>query len=270
MDIQLSSYDTSCKQDSDCTTIATGEICSGDCLCGGSPINVSGLPRYDAALASVPLGLCGCPAEAAPRCLGGQCTICNGPNGPSGCFPDAGPAPDAGKCVDVVPSSYDQSCQVDSDCIEITAGTICSPSCFCGGAAISASNQTKYNLQIAGIANADCPCAFAGTPQCVQHTCTICPPGAACSEPPIDAGGDASAAPCAATTDCPSNQVCGFPQTGGCSAHGTCFPVQQVTCGAFSAGCGCDGSEINLVCNGLPTGYALKPLLHSGMCVDGG
>jgi hypothetical protein len=43
-------------------------------------------------------------------------------------------------------------------------------------------------------------------------------------------------------------------------------------CLAYSAGCACDGTEINVTCNGLPSGYDTKPLAHSGACaqVDAG
>jgi hypothetical protein len=61
--------------------------------------------------------------------------------------------------------------------------------------------------------------------------------------------------------------LCGFPALAGCSATGSCFPSPGVICNAYVAGCACDGSEVNTACNGLPTGYAPKPLLHSGACV---
>lgn len=80
-----------------------------------------------------------------------------------------------------------------------------------------------------------------------------------------DAGGV-----CTSDADCAGSDVCGFPETGGCGVEGVCFPAPQVTCNAFSPGCACDGSEVNVICNGLPSGYAGKPLKHSGPCVDGG
>jgi hypothetical protein len=263
VDIELSNYDVSCQQDSDCTPITTGEICSGGCACGGSAVNVSGLPGYRAAVASLSLGLCSCPFEGSPRCLGGQCGICDGFNDPPACSDGGSTAPDAGTCVDIELAAYDQSCQVDSDCIQVTMGMICSPSCFCGGSAISASEETQYQSQTAGIANRDCPCAYDGEPRCMQNKCVLCPPGEDCG----DAGGGTS---CIADADCPSDEVCGFPEMGGCSAQGTCFSASQVTCNAFSPACACDGSEVNTICNGLPTGYAPKAIRHTGECVDGG
>jgi hypothetical protein len=43
-------------------------------------------------------------------------------------------------------------------------------------------------------------------------------------------------------------------------------------CLVYAAGCACDGTEINLACNGYPAGYASKPVSHAGACtaVDAG
>ncbi|HSY20501.1 MAG TPA: hypothetical protein VK841_00195 [Polyangiaceae bacterium] len=152
---------------------------------------------------------------------------------------------------------------MDSDCIQVTTGTLCTSSCFCGGSTISASEQAKYDMQTAGFAQGDCPCAFEGEPRCVQKSCILCQLGEAC-------GVDGGASSCLADADCPSDEICGFDATGGCGAPGRCFPGSQVTCNAFSPGCACDGSVVNLACNGLPTGYASKAVLHTGECVDGG
>jgi hypothetical protein len=87
-----------------------------------------------------------------------------------------------------------------------------------------------------------------------------------------DAGsgsGDAGKA-CMSTPDCPADMVCGFPESPACTLTGTCFPAPEVTCNAFSPGCACDGTDINIACTGLPGGYATKPLRHAGVCADGG
>lgn len=81
---------------------------------------------------------------------------------------------------------------------------------------------------------------------------------------PSDGGG------CAGDSDCPSSKVCGFLETNACDAAGSCFPAPTVICNAYSPGCACDGSEVNIICNGLPSGYVRKPLKHTGACVDGG
>jgi hypothetical protein len=92
--------------------------------------------------------------------------------------------------------------------------------------------------------------------------------------PPLDAGsplndGETST-PCTADSDCGSGRQCGFPEAPVCTAHGQCFAAPQVHCLAYAAGCACDGTEINLACNGLPAGYASKPLLAQGPCADAG
>jgi hypothetical protein len=94
-------------------------------------------------------------------------------------------------------------------------------------------------------------------PACPQY-------GIACR---VDGGGTADAgAGCTTSADCAGGGVCGFRQADGCSASGSCFPAPGAVCQAYSPGCACDGSTVNVICNGLPTGYAPKPLQHSGMC----
>jgi hypothetical protein len=121
--------------------------------------------------------------------------------------------------------------------------------------------------------------------------CSSSSSGGTGTTPPTEAGAtdDASASPdgtggtpgdatpdavtsCTTDGDCGSAQICGFPESAGCSATGTCFPAPQVTCDAYEAGCSCSGGIINLACNGLPSGYAPAPLAHPGECgsVDGG
>jgi hypothetical protein len=59
---------------------------------------------------------------------------------------------------------------------------------------------------------------------------------------------------------------CGFLETAGCSATGSCFSTLGVTCQAIVLACACDGTDINVACNGLPSGYAPKPYAHSEAC----
>jgi len=75
---------------------------------------------------------------------------------------------------------------------------------------------------------------------------------------------------CKSTADCTPGLECGFPQTPACTSTGQCFVAPAVSCLAYSPGCACDGTEINIACTGLPSGYATKPLRHTGACVDGG
>ena len=174
VDINLATYDGSCNQASDCTLITAGLICDGDCACGGAAVNVSGQARYQSAISSIQLGLCGCPEEGVPECLDHVCTLCSGlPSDPPACqtqVVDAGAA-----CVDIDLSTYDTSCQQDSDCADITAGTVCTDSCMCGGAAINTDGLGRYGAAIGTIGTSlACPCAFEGVVSCVANKCTIC------------------------------------------------------------------------------------------------
>jgi hypothetical protein len=87
-------------------------------------------------------------------------------------------------------------------------------------------------------------------------------------------GGDGGG--CATDTDCGTGKMCGFKTADSCSATGACFDAPgpgTAMCDAYSAGCACDGTEINLACNGYPSGYGSKPVLHTGACeapVDAG
>lgn len=81
---------------------------------------------------------------------------------------------------------------------------------------------------------------------------------------------------CTTDADCGAGKMCGFKTAGGCSASGACFDAPgpgTAMCLAYEAGCACNGTEINLACNGYPSGYASKPVSHTGACttaVDAG
>jgi hypothetical protein len=75
---------------------------------------------------------------------------------------------------------------------------------------------------------------------------------------------------CSSTKDCVADDICGFPRVPVCGTKGICFHAPQVSCQLYSPGCACDGTEINIACTGLPTGYDTKPLRQTGVCKDGG
>jgi hypothetical protein len=55
VDIDLSTYDTSCNQASDCTLVQGGTVCGPQCNCGGvDAVNGSEQSRYQNAIASLP------------------------------------------------------------------------------------------------------------------------------------------------------------------------------------------------------------------------
>jgi hypothetical protein len=82
-------------------------------------------------------------------------------------------------------------------------------------------------------------------------------------------GADAGGGPCTSDAQCGQGLLCGFPEADACSATGRCFLAQGAMCKAYEPGCACDGTEINLICNGLPPGYASKPLLYTWQCGQG-
>jgi hypothetical protein len=181
VDIDVTTYNQSCVSGSDCISVTGGHLCAGSCLTGGATVNRAEQARYQSAIASVKLGLCTQPILPPPQCIQNKCTLCWGQaNDPVGC------ARDGGSCVDVVPASYDQSCQADTDCIEITAGHLCPGACSCGGATIRASERPRYDATTSGIFGLACPCAAGPRPKCVQDKCINCgygpnqPPG--CSD----------------------------------------------------------------------------------------
>jgi hypothetical protein len=172
--IDVSTYDRSCQQASDCVTISAGTFCDGECGCGGSTINADGQSRYAAQLASITQGDCFCPNEPTPECIENVCTICTGsPTDPPGC--ESIEPVEAGTCVDVDLTTYDQTCRADSDCIEVTAGEICADSCECGGSAINQNDAQRYANATDGITTEACPCPYFGNPRCVAGSCAICP-----------------------------------------------------------------------------------------------
>jgi hypothetical protein len=199
VDIDLSMYDQSCNQASDCLPVAAGLLCTETCSCPGSVINKSEGARYTAATAILssqsPTVACSCDAGGSPQCVNHQCQACN----PSCPDLDAQPppdsaAPDAGQCVDIELSTYDQSCQESSDCVAIYSGTVCTGagSCLCPGSAINQSGQARYDAVINSLTftGPPCACPFFGSPTCASGTCVMCVPGSGTAGCP-----DAAASP---------------------------------------------------------------------------
>ena len=149
-----------------------------------------------------------------------------------------------GPCLIVQPSSYDQSCSADKDCVLVAQGaTSCDLGCRCGNATVNAKAEAQYNKDLAralalagpGIA-CGCPPPPAEMPYCHAGTCQLeawMPDAAAvpADAPSLDSTGsnliDAQADTGAGAT-CPSGQ----PQAGGacdgpidCSYPDTCGPV---------------------------------------------
>jgi hypothetical protein len=76
VNIPPSTYTTSCSVDSDCTLLPEGQICSGSCDCGGSPVNVAGQAAFATLTAGFQLGGCPCASSPPVRCVAGTCASC--------------------------------------------------------------------------------------------------------------------------------------------------------------------------------------------------
>jgi hypothetical protein len=192
VDIDLSTYDQSCNQASDCTEIRTGTICTGQCVCGDSPVNASEQSRYAKAIAPITSSGLGCSCIGfAPQCIHHTCTLCEPDSTDPECNQDggtdgseAGAGPDGGSsfeggeeggaCVNIDPAAYGQSCKKSSDCVAITSGSICDGSCLCGGSTINKSSEAAYEAAISGIHPGECECPAEGQPTCVEGMCVVC------------------------------------------------------------------------------------------------
>jgi hypothetical protein len=206
VDIDLSTFDRSCNQASDCIDIRTGTVCTGECICGDSLVNVSEQPRYAKAIAPITsVGVaCSCGASP-PECIHHTCTTCE----PGSTNPDcndeggtgvseAGAGPEGstsfeggtgeeagGACVNIDPAAFGLSCKKSSDCVAINAGSICDGDCLCGGSTINKSGEAAYKAAISSIVPGKCECPREGEPTCVEGTCIICglgPPNTDCPD----------------------------------------------------------------------------------------
>jgi hypothetical protein len=79
VDIDLSTYDQSCNQATDCIVIRAGEVCSGQCACDDplnplTVVNASEQSRYEQATSGIDLdAVCPCP-PATLQCVGNMCS----------------------------------------------------------------------------------------------------------------------------------------------------------------------------------------------------
>jgi hypothetical protein len=82
-------------------------------------------------------------------------------------------------CVDLDPSTYDQSCQSDSDCALVPVGTYCEGyTCSCPSGTVSNAAVSQYEAAFAVVQPAPdtgCECPLAGGARCIAGTCTFCP-----------------------------------------------------------------------------------------------
>lgn len=207
--------------------------------------------------------------EAAPGCNGevlsvgaDEAGVTSGdgglltPDGGDGGRPVAdGGAPDG---------SPDRACYASTDC---NAGEMCGfaidGACGEAGKCFPAFSGGPCGAFAAG-------CGCDGVTE-VKIVCNGFPSGYAsapvASKTACGAAIDAGPAPCSATADCPSGQLCGFLKASACTATGTCMSPSEPPCNAFKAACACDGSVINDICTGLPSSYSTAPYDATGACL---
>jgi hypothetical protein len=231
-----SAYSQSCQRDSDCVAVYLGNVCQDVChgVCPNAAISKSDDARYNSDLSAVP-PVPTSNMRTACSCALGPMAVCRaGACRVGSPITDAGP--DAGN-----------GCGTSADC---PTGDFCDLQARAGGAGVC------------------CP-AFGCAPNCPYGVLKDANGCATCQcAPAPDAGGTGT--PCTTSLDCPTGGICGYPMAEGCAAKGSCFPAPGVNCKAYAPGCACDGTEISVVCTGLPSGYASKPLLHAGVCTDSG
>jgi hypothetical protein len=89
---------------------------------------------------------------------------------------DAGAYFDGGTCINIDLSTYDRSCNRDSDCVLVSSSPC--TTCMCCNASVSAHEQTRYQQDIARlpvapwqVARCQCPAEPAHA-SCVQGQCS--------------------------------------------------------------------------------------------------
>jgi hypothetical protein len=172
-----SAFSQSCNTAADCTVVQTGTLCQNSCDCGNTVISTASLTQYNAAVQSIDFSGCPCPSPAQPECVNGTCTLCE-PGEDCDVTSEVDASADANVCVDLEPSMFDTSCTTTADCLEVTLGEICSSGCLCGGSAINAMDEAKYEQAVAPVSQGElCACPYLGSPVCVGGTCIVCGPG---------------------------------------------------------------------------------------------
>jgi hypothetical protein len=82
------------------------------------------------------------------------------------------------------------------------------------------------------------------------------------STAPLDSGTVALGGPCAATSDCGPEMLCGYPITQACNAQGVCV-AEDLTCASDGpVVCSCAGGPVQLACI-WGSGFAPLPVVST-------
>ncbi len=186
-----------------------------------------------------------------PGCTWGEVT-CNPATKEYSCpepvCADAGS--EGGACVDIEPSSDEQSCQTTSDCLPAFAGKLCAGGCTCPNATINVSSQPAYQAAINALpAGRLCGCPAFFPPECVAGRCVLTGPGQGSdSGTPFACGGQG-------LTCNPALEYCEITEGGAISPDGG-VPV-RAACEAFPPQCATGSTLVAEVCgclNGIAPG----------------
>jgi hypothetical protein len=195
---------------------------------------------------------------------------------------------DAQTCVDIDLSTYDVSCNKDSDCVRIHGGTICDgyyADCYtlygCGEDAVNGSEESRYQSTLSAVTPSppaySCPeCASLST-RCLNHTCAVCglttpnanPLCASVEPPPADGGGSGAGD----GGVCIDIDLAAYDRS--CTSSADCI---SITSGQICSGaCACGGSAVNAsgaaqydaALSGLELGICGCPFMGLPQCVGG-
>jgi hypothetical protein len=204
--------------------VAALTIVTVACSSGGSGTGGDGGPTAEGGSNEAAATSCSTPQDCTGLLAAGPAVFC--------CVHDVcivGQAAEAQTCSDpasqnLAASSYDQSCQTDSDCIAVEEGSFCDPGANngCTNAAINKSALPQYKADLAKTQASVCfgisGCTIEIGPCCRNGVCQVngqCPSGVV--PPPGDASADASgdagdmdsaAASCSGAADCAHGKVC--------------------------------------------------------------
>jgi len=178
-------------------------------------------------------------------------------------------APDGATCVDINLSSYDQSCNHDSDCVAVAGGgQFCDGYCDCDMATINQSAVAGYTSALSAVTQGPvCACPESGNPTCVDHVCQLCLDiggGSTCRRDEAGADGGACVTFELSTAQtCKKDSDCGLVGTG-LLCNGSCgcgtTPANQEGVSAYNAAT----SQITFA--GCPCAVAGEPTCVEGTC----
>ncbi len=129
---------------------------------------------YGSALLAVVLAITGCASHHNPS-MGRQVSTSGGEVAAPAVIPTSCEEGDTGcSCVDVDLTDYDRTCNVASDCVAITAGTMCGAgSCFGANAAVNVDSYALFRTDRQPVEYASCVPATAGAVACVSNACVL-------------------------------------------------------------------------------------------------